>query len=53
MRWIYIGGAEKVNGYRNKGTHQAGSGISVGRRDGEKGKYGNKRRRMNAVKIIR
>lgn len=45
--------AEKESGYRNKGTHQAGSGISVGRSDGEKGKYGNKRRRMNWVKSVR
>jgi hypothetical protein len=52
VRWIYIG-AEKERGYRNNGTHQAGSGVSVGRSDGEKGKYGNKRRRMNAAKIIR
>jgi hypothetical protein len=53
VRWIYIGGVELEIGYRNKGMHQAGSGISVGRSDGEKGKYGNKRRRMKAVKIIR
>jgi hypothetical protein len=46
-------GAEKESGFRNNGTHQAGSGISVGRSGGEKGKDGNKRRRMNAVKSIR
>ena len=31
-------GAEKERGYRKKGTHEAGSGISVGKSEGDKGK---------------